>query len=102
MTKSDITLVTFSGGPHAKLLFSEIKCKCITSPIYNSDVAVGYGLDNRETAAYIQADAGNFFFCSEWLQWLWIPVSFLDNGHRVSDSKAAEAWNWLIAICCRG
>jgi hypothetical protein len=70
MTKLDITVVNFSSGPNAKLLFSEFKCTFITSPIYNFDVVVGYGLENRETAVYIQADPGSFFFCTECPQWL--------------------------------
>jgi hypothetical protein len=70
MIKLDITIFTFSSGRHAKLLFSEFKCTFITSPIYNFDVMVGYGLDNRETAVHIQADAGSFFFCTKCPQWL--------------------------------
>jgi hypothetical protein len=69
MTKFDITVVNFSSGPNAKLLFPEFKCAFITSPIYNFDAVVGYGLDNRETVVHIQADAGSSSFaqCPQWL-----------------------------------
>ena len=45
-----------------------------------------------------QAGAENFFFCTKCPQWLWVPVNFWVSGYLVSDSKAAEAWNWLITI----